>query len=744
MPGSKRERLTIGVLAGWQVYEGTNPNRLLETVFGGIQAEARERGSNVLLACGVGARVEPRGVHPAWPVPSPETDFVPVGPWNVDGLIVISPVQDEERTAYIQDLVRQGFPVVFVGSGEGTPAVGPDNVLGIRQALSHLVEHGHKKVAFVAGDPLDSGESMQRLMAFQSAMSEYQLGSDWRLMAYGLHTRSGGYQAMQNILKSGLPFTAVMTSNDLSALGALRALQEAGRRVPHEVAVIGFDDRPEAGAHVPPLTTVCFPLAEAGRRAVALLAARMGGQGAADEIIRIPTRLAIRQSCGCLPTSDLDGCAPNPAAAEAALGVAVAAAVAGRETPQASADVQALCRRLVSAFSASLAQNSAAEFRTALLELLQQIEAADGTAHAWQAAVSALRGQLPQLLRSASRPEAAALAEDLLHLARVALSESAQRQDSRHQFLKDEYADRLSVLTVQLLAAANDEQIFKLLFEDLPDVGMRNVQVALFEREADDPVAWSALRRPANGARGADGARPADLRFRSRDFPPPGLYPAGQPFSLALLPLRYQDEPLGFMAFEAANLRPCATLARQLAVALKSAWLNAEVRELSLTDSLTGLHNRRYLELFLPEEVERSRRSKQALSVIMLDLDRFKSYNDTYGHQAGDVALQTVALCLRAGARRGVDVVMRYGGEEFIVVLPETGADGAWTVAENIRKKVAACTDFKRNTTVSLGVATLRGEGCEAATLIHQADTALYQAKKSGRNRVCAYVIKDG
>jgi diguanylate cyclase (GGDEF)-like protein len=126
----------------------------------------------------------------------------------------------------------------------------------------------------------------------------------------------------------------------------------------------------------------------------------------------------------------------------------------------------------------------------------------------------------------------------------------------------------------------------------------------------------------------------------------------------------------------------------------------------------------------------------------MLDLDRFKSYNDTYGHQAGDQALQVVAQCLWKAARRGVDAVMRYGGEEFILVLPETGADGVYTVAETIRKLVEASPDFKRPTTVSLGVTTVREGLCDADTLIHQADTALYQAKKSGRNRVVASVIR--
>jgi diguanylate cyclase (GGDEF)-like protein len=746
MPNYKRERLTIGVLAGWQVYEGTNPNLRLEATFKGIAAEARGRGFNLLLACGVGARVEPQGVHPAWPVLSTATDFVPVGPWNVDGLVVIAPVQDEERTAYIQGLIRDGFPVVFVGSGEGRPAVVPDNATGIHQALAHLSEHGHRQVAFIAGDPLDSGESMERLMVFQSALAQHNLTFDWHCMAYGLNHQAGGYKAMETILKNGATFTAVMASNDASAVGALQALQAAGRRVPQDVAVIGFEDHPEAAVHVPPLTSVAYPFETAGRRAVGLLASRIDGRELADEIIRIPTELMKRQSCGCLPGSDL---VLKSAAPLASIGSAKAdkdeafvdeltAALAGQALPLEPAELRALSHRLLDGFRASLTQNNPADFQAALLEVLQRVEALDASAHAWQAVVSGLRRQWAQWAPpGGDRAEVTRRAEDLLHLARAVISESARRQDSRHQFFNDDYNDRLSILTVQLLAAANTDQVFNRFFEHLPRVGLRDVQVALFEKDEADPVAWSRL-----GMGGGEGAPRAETRFRTRDFPPPEICPAGQPFSLALVPLIYQTEALGFMAFDSANLRPCATLARQMAVALKSAWLNAEVRELSLTDSLTGLHNRRYLDLFMPEEVERSRRNKYSLSVIMLDLDHFKSYNDTYGHPAGDQALQVVAQCLRQAARRSVDAIMRYGGEEFILVLPETGADGVYTVAENIRKLVATSTGFKRTTTVSLGVTTMRGTECDTDSLIHQADTALYQAKKSGRNRVCASVIR--
>jgi diguanylate cyclase (GGDEF)-like protein len=123
----------------------------------------------------------------------------------------------------------------------------------------------------------------------------------------------------------------------------------------------------------------------------------------------------------------------------------------------------------------------------------------------------------------------------------------------------------------------------------------------------------------------------------------------------------------------------------------------------------------------------------------MIDIDRFKEYNDQFGHPAGDEALRGVARCITGAARRGVDVVTRYGGEEFAIILPETDADGAWIVAENIRQSVAAETRFLRTIRVSLGIASLSGDQLSHGTLVDRADRALYLAKNQGRNRTVVF-----
>ncbi|MEC4687817.1 MAG: diguanylate cyclase, partial [Nitrospirota bacterium] len=166
---------------------------------------------------------------------------------------------------------------------------------------------------------------------------------------------------------------------------------------------------------------------------------------------------------------------------------------------------------------------------------------------------------------------------------------------------------------------------------------------------------------------------------------------------------------------------------------------NRELQELSITDSLTGLYNRRYMMNALTNEVARAQRQNHHFSLLMIDIDYFKKYNDTYGHLAGDDLLIKVGSVFRESIR-SVDFAARYGGEEFLIMLPEHGTDGAMEVAERIRTKVASATTGDENrkdpVTVSIGVAAFPENGATPAALIASADAALYQGKQRGRNRV--------
>lgn len=184
-------------------------------------------------------------------------------------------------------------------------------------------------------------------------------------------------------------------------------------------------------------------------------------------------------------------------------------------------------------------------------------------------------------------------------------------------------------------------------------------------------------------------------------------------------------------------------IASELVVAVENSRLYRLTKTLAVTDELSGLSNYRSLQNKLEEEIERSRRFDKKLSLLMLDIDDFKRFNDTHGHMAGDAALATLARVLQVSVRE-VDLVARYGGEEFSIVLPETDAAGAFIVAEKVRE--AVCENVFRTpsgerltaVTVSIGLATFPTHALNREDLLREADGALYQAKSGGKNRVCA------
>jgi diguanylate cyclase (GGDEF)-like protein len=168
---------------------------------------------------------------------------------------------------------------------------------------------------------------------------------------------------------------------------------------------------------------------------------------------------------------------------------------------------------------------------------------------------------------------------------------------------------------------------------------------------------------------------------------------------------------------------------------------NEELERLSISDALTGLHNRRFLTQRLSEELARAYRQKTSFTVLMADVDEFKKYNDTYGHPAGDEVLKKVASIL-LGSTRAMDCAARYGGEEFAVLLNDTTGQEASEVAERIRTRVAAQDFAGGKVTISIGMAEFPENGYTADAVISSADQALYEAKRGGRNRVVRAVSK--
>ncbi len=217
---------------------------------------------------------------------------------------------------------------------------------------------------------------------------------------------------------------------------------------------------------------------------------------------------------------------------------------------------------------------------------------------------------------------------------------------------------------------------------------------------------------------------------------------------LLLIPLKAKNRVNGIIAADnfithepitKDDIRMLTMLANQAGLAIENSQLFELTVERAHSDYLTNLWNHGYFQTLLQSEIEKAKAVKDPLSLIMVDIDDFKIYNDTLGHQAGDKILRTLAGLLRNQSRK-MDKVCRYGGEEFTIILPHTDKKEAFLIAERIRTDIQKHPFLNeeilpsKQLTVSLGIATFPNSGALAADLIHASDKALYEAKKLGKN----------
>ncbi|MDP3143710.1 MAG: sensor domain-containing diguanylate cyclase [Candidatus Omnitrophota bacterium] len=219
--------------------------------------------------------------------------------------------------------------------------------------------------------------------------------------------------------------------------------------------------------------------------------------------------------------------------------------------------------------------------------------------------------------------------------------------------------------------------------------------------------------------------------------------------SLISVPLIVGKKVLGVLrmdsieesSFSDDDLRLLSTISDLGAVAIENSQLYQKAEELAIKDGLTNLYLRRYLDERLNEEIGRSLRKGSVFSILMIDIDKFKDYNDKFGHMAGDIVLKTIAKILQMNFEQTGNIISRYGGEEFLIMLSECHKEKAQKVAEELRKliKEKEITLRKKHThvTVSIGVAAFPQDARAMDDLIRCADAALYAAKKAGRDKVC-------
>lgn len=560
-PNAQDRRPTIGLFVA--LIENVNTSRL----WAGVADAARKHDVNLICFPGGRLRV-PGGLEDQRNIL-----FELVSAGKMDGLIIWASaigtfVAREEMLQFCQ---RYGLPVVTVGDVlEGIPGVLLDSYSAMYQSIAHLIEfHGRCRLAFLRG-PKGHREAEERYRAYTDALKAHNIPLNPNLVVGPIQWEQGaeGIQVLldQRRLRPSIDFDAIVASSDLLALGLLGTLQEHGIHVPHDVALIGFDDHTDSPLITPPLTTASNAFYERGKQTVEMLLALMRGEDV-PEVVTIPAELIVRQSCGCL----------GSAVAQAAVGSvehaakgAFAPALAAQKGEIQAAMIQATSgienaaewtAQLLEAFlteigaTAGNTRKPSSGFLPKLDEVLRQTMARGSDVGMWHGAISALRRQvLPYLLEE----EPASLrAEDLWQQARTLIGEVAER---RRAFLALQEGQRsLALLQVsQTLAATSSvSELAAALVKELPHLDIPRCYLALYE----DPRQYSYPQPAPEWSRlvlAYDGDREEQIelegegqRFPSRQLLPEGILPQDRRYSLVAKPLFFRERQWGFALFKA-------------------------------------------------------------------------------------------------------------------------------------------------------------------------------------------------
>ncbi len=714
-----------------------------------------------------------------------------VSPATVDAVLISShtighlstPGEMERFAARLAPLPMMSLGVELAG----LPSLLIDNESGIHELVSHLIHHHrYRRLAFVGGHEKNP-EAQARYAGFRRALREHHLWEDPLLYYQGdFEAESGGAAVATFFETHGFSVDdvdAIVCANDEMAVGVVQALELRGVRVPGSMAVTGFDDLGIARHLKASLTTVRQPIEQQMRYAVERLGAAIDGEPLEPRPVVFDTEPVFRRSCGC-PRRPYDVSLSQPSmSGQSDFGEILATKLESMEAE--------LCRvasgaldglgpdwptKLVSSFVQQVRGSVPNLFFDTVEDLLhERLDHQDGSAAAFQDVLLALRREAMSWVAPGSELAAQvdATCQEALFIASDVGSAALARYGA-------ELMKRMAVLsdvTGQLMASPNLSTLGQGLRE-LSRVGINSSVVALFTDVLD--ASQSPERHPSIKLPGREEGSLASVPYASlpaQDLPPVpdelavavasdpkaldsavGRYPTSQLAPAGYLdgrhvivqPLSHHGTRLGLALLEYGCEGFVYELLRQgISSAVKGAQLTRAVERLAIINPLTGLFNRRHLAGRLHEELNRCERYGHALSLTVVDLDGFKRVNDVRGHDAGDKVLVRVADALQC-TLRATDVVARVGGDEFVIIEPETTAESAMLVADRLRNVLAEL-DPDGFVAASLGVATLDasrssrssplGDGPlgligVAEQLLRDADQALIRAKLDGKGRV--------
>jgi diguanylate cyclase (GGDEF)-like protein len=667
----------------------------------------------------------------------------------------------------------KGLPLVSIGVQiPGVPSVLIDNRSGVRELVRHFaVEHGSRRIAFVKG-PENNWEAAERFSAYREELEARGIPFDEGLTARGDFTQYSVPRAIDEILGQDGPVPeAIIFANDEMAIKGMQILKEKGLSVPESIAIAGFDDIMEAATQATPLTTVNQPQFEMGRLALQMAMDAIEGKRVPETTV-LAAEPVIRSSCGCFirRIEDLEalerGVLGSPREAGPGpdrLGIALSAfgaleeegvmAVQGRKEP-----IEEAFSRLCSLCDRNADGDGKRDFISWLGGMLKEEGRAGKDPSDWELILPVLEDTIARTLADSMD------AERLHRLVRAALVFTAEmsiirRNDANYR----ENGVHLALREVQygLSSIMHVDDLSSVLKDQLPRLGVSTFLLSQYENEwiHAPNTPWAVHERSKFLSGSVDGEELRGIgaaAYSSVALLPPSVSFGKKRRTLAVFPLFFRESHLGTVLFEVdpANGFIYESLAIQISGIMKTVMLfqgkekaesklrqaleelegyNAQLSFLSLSDDLTGLYNRRGFMKLASQQLSLTRQMEKKALLVFADIDGLKGVNDTYGHDAGDRAIASVAVILRK-TFRAMDIIARIGGDEFTVFVPN--ADEALMPVfqsriSSLLEEANSAVSGSYALSISVGfVSCGSGTPLSLEEYLHDADEKLYERKR--------------
>lgn len=505
------------------------------------------------------------------------------------GLVIAGSLGNFITSSEFKDFYNRFIDIPLVCLGPEIPSVPTvivDNIHGMRQLISHLVEtHNCKDIAFVRG-PEGNQEAEERLKIFQEVLTEHGITPDEKLIMKGDFSRDAGIHAVEYLLKNELHFDALVGANDDTALGALKAFQEHHIRVPEEVLVFGFDDIEESSFSAPPLTTVRQPLYEIGSKSIEVIHNCIQGSKIKGTII-VPATLVTRQSCGCFRNHEVDGklfVAEEGSSStddERLLRSEVEKAILKMLIHTTEHFDTSLIDELVSAFidESTLAQSG--RFLPAMHKISWKIAGLGGDTLGMFHVLSIMRKFIGKT-NSGVLPEHCEL---LFQNGYIAIMDAANRTQANRRLSSERRATILRAAGQAVASAFDIEKLLEVIAQELVNLEIDECYLSLYR--GSDPLRNAEVLQLVMALKGGERVLfdKSECMFEAPNLVPNGLLSPDSPSSLIVEPLYFRDEQIGILLFEVRRCRNGLTyeiLQQHISSALKGALLMKKVQEQSV------------------------------------------------------------------------------------------------------------------------------------------------------------------